>query len=312
MKLKYLVIVIVFFCACGGDSTGPEEKVINMIIIPSAVDFGEIVIGEDKDVQVTITNGVESNDELSAELSISGANFSSQGANTSFNLQPGESEIVEVKFSANANGSFTGTLTIGHNATNQTSPNNVQLKGSVDNRSVEITRLIQSGWQLFEAQDFDGADVKFDSAVVLANFSPFYESMQAEAESGHGWTLAKKRNFSTAKNLFMNSLARASREASTDLNSNAGLAFVSHALNDYSLAIQHALQVLNDAPNYIFEHDIQVFHKSIRLVLAQSYYSAGDFTNAAAQLDILNPPGAPHSTEPDDLLKRIQDLWAII
>jgi tetratricopeptide (TPR) repeat protein len=185
--------------------------------------------------------------------------------------------------------------------------------GSTEPRVVsegEINALIQSGWQLFESKDYSGSEAKFDSAVSLASSNSLFESLQAEAESGRGWSRANLRKFSSSKIDFTNSLSRTNRNATTDLNSKAGLAFVHHALNEFDLAIQRALEVLALDSNYTFEHDSRVYHKSLRLLLAQSYYTLGDFQKAAEQLDILEPDKAPHSTDPNELLRKIQELWS--
>ncbi len=191
-----------------------------------------------------------------------------------------------------------------------TEPNEVQLSGSGDETILKIINLIQSGWQLFTARNYDGALVKFDSAVTLARTNTIYDSLQASAECGRGWTRAYRREFSLAKNDLLNSLAHQSTSQSVKLNSKAGLSLVHHALNEFPSAIQRALEVLNDNANYVFEYDNRVYHKRLRLVLAQSYYTLGDFRNAALQLDIIDPAGAPHSSDPIILLRQIQEMWS--
>lgn len=310
MKLRNFILLSIFLLACGGGSSEPEI-VINIGIDPASVDFGAVVLGTFKDITVTITNESGATDRLSGRLAISGAGFSIVGTD-SFSLGDGQFRPFTVRFTANSEGSFTGTLTATHNATNQSSPATVQLSANGDDRADEINAAIDSGWQLFETQDFAGAEGAFESAIADANLSPLYENLLAEAESGRGWVRAKQRNFSSARSDFQTSLSRQNIETSTELNSKAGLAFVHHALNQFNLAVQRAGQVLNADANYTFEHDGSVYHKSLRLLLAQSYYSLGDFLNAAAQLDILDPDNAPHSADPGELLPVIQALLASI
>ena len=316
MKLRKLALIlpvaVLFACGGGPNASDQPPTTITITVTPSVLDFGQLVIGASGDMPVTISSAATSNATLSGSARISGVNFSIVGNDTSFSLNASESKIIVVRFSSTSDGLFTGTLTITHNSTSQNSPNSVQLLGTGDDQTDEINATIQSGWQLFESNDFDGAEVKFDSAITASSTVAVYESLRAEAESGRGWARAQKGSYLSAKPDFTNSLSRQNRDARTDLNSKAGLAFVHHALNEYISVIQRALDVLGADADYIFEHDSRVYHKSLRLVTAQSYYARGDFQNAAAQLDILDPGGAPHSMEPDVLLQKIQELLATI
>ncbi len=307
-SLTLIVLTLSFFAGCKKQTTEPSE-VIYMSVFPSSLNFGTVPVTYTKDMTISIKNEQRSSGRLNGSINVSGSGFSVQGV-SQFNLAPGESISVVIRFAPTSGTSYSGKVVITHNATNSQSPYEVPLSGNGDEAILKIINLIQSGWQLFTARNYDGALVKFDSAVTLARTNTIYDSLQASAECGRGWTRAYRREFSLAKNDLLNSLAHQSVSQSVKLNSRAGLSLVHHALNEFPSAIQRALEVLNDNPNYVFQYDNRVYHKRLRLVLAQSYYTLGDFQNAARQLDIIDPAGAPHSSDPITLLRQIQDMWS--
>ncbi len=303
-----LLAILLSFSSCKKETSGPSETILGSIS-PTSVDFGYIPLNQSKDMGTTIKNQSSSTGKFTGTLSVSGNGFSLQSA-SQFNLAPGESLIVYVRFTPTSESAYTGTLTINHNATNLPSPLTVQLRGNGDGTILQIISLIQSGWQSFSNRNYSDAFNKFDQAISLARTNSRYDSLQAEAECGRGWARAYNRDFSLAKNDLLTSLTHQSVSQRVSLNSKAGLALVHHTLNEYASAIQRALEVLNVNQNYVFEYDQRVYHKRLRLVLAQSYYSVGDFQNAAKQLDIIDPANAPHSTDPIILLQKIQEMWS--
>jgi len=307
-NLIFASIILIAFSSCKKQPSGPSET-IYLSISPKQIDFGYVAVNATKEMKVTIKNERNSTGNLTGNLSVSGDVFSIQGA-SQFNLPPGDSVFVYIRFAPTSGATYNGTLTITHNATNVSSPQTVNLTGIGDATINQITSLIQSGWQSFSSKNYNDAFSKFDQAVSLARTSSRYDSLQAEAECGRGWSRAYNRDFSLAKNDLLNSLAHQSVSSSVSLNSKAGLALVHHALNEFSSAIQRALEVLNSNPNYVFQYDSRVYHKRLRLVLAQSYYTLGDFQSAANQLDLIDPANAPHSTDPVVLLRQIQDIWS--
>ncbi|MEN3038368.1 MAG: choice-of-anchor D domain-containing protein [Candidatus Kryptonium sp.] len=310
--LSFILIfaILAIFPSCKKQPSGPSET-IYISISPTSINFGYVPLNQFKDMQVVIKNQNNSTGRLSGAISISGSGFTLQGA-TQFNLSPGESLIVFVRFAPTSDGAFAGALSITHNATNSASPFTVQLTGNGDGTIVRINSLIQSGWQAFSNRNYNEAFAKFDSAVSLARTNSRYDSLQAEAECGRGWSRAYNRDFQLAKNDLLSALAHQSISQRVSLDSRAGLAFVHHALNEFPSAIQRALEVLNVNSNYVFTYDNRVHNRRLRLVLAQSYYTLGDFQNAARQLDIIYPAGAPHSTDPTILLRQIQEMWSRI
>ncbi|CUT00498.1 choice-of-anchor D domain-containing protein [Candidatus Kryptobacter tengchongensis] len=304
-----IVFALLSLTSCKKQQPSGPSETIYISVSPSSLNFGYVPVNQSKDMPLVIKNGNNSTGRLTGALNVSGNGFSLQGA-TQFNLSPGESLSVYVRFAPASDGAFAGALSITHNATNLSSPLTIQLNGNGDATINQIVSLIQSGWQSFSNKNYNDAFTKFDQAVSLARTNSRYDSLQAEAECGRGWSRAYNREFQLAKNDLLSALAHQSASQNVTLNSKAGLAFVHHALNEFSSAIQRALEVLNANPNYVFVYDNRVYHKRLRLVLAQSYYTLGDFQNAASQLDIIDPAGAPHSTDPTVLLRQIQEMWS--
>lgn len=154
--------------------------------------------------------------------------------------------------------------------------------------------LIAEGWAAYESQQYELAAVKFDSAKLA-------EPPVAEAFHGAGWSYGKLAEFEQSSSDFDRAL---------DLDPNlpearAGAALAYHAANRFEDAITQANTVLEQTPDFVFSHDSTVTAFDIRVVLMLSYYSTGDFVNAAMQLDILEPSKRPHSTRPDELLRQI-------
>ena len=157
------------------------------------------------------------------------------------------------------------------------------------------------GWQHFEAQRYDSAGTNFTSAYNLAST----QAVRGEALSGRGWSSMYKRDLSRAKGDF--SIAAGVTGIPTNVLNDVrvGNAFTLYSMNVFVDAATNANAALTDNPSYTFSHDAKVTVKRVRLLLVQSYFANGQFALAAAQLDIIDPARAPHSSEPTILLGRI-------
>ncbi len=114
---------------------GKIQKLGNIAITaitvqPAAIDFGNVIVGQSSNQNVVVTNQSTSGGTLSGNITISGSDFSIVSGGGSYSLSPGLSRTVTVRFSPSAATTRTGTLSISHNATNQTSPTNVSLSGA--------------------------------------------------------------------------------------------------------------------------------------------------------------------------------------
>jgi len=92
----------------------------------------------------------------------------------------------------------------------------------------------------------------------------------------------------------------------------AGSAIIRRDLEpvDYSAAISAAQAALGANATYVFAHDTALDWKDLRLILAQSYFTLGQYTNANSEVQALGgntlDPQSP--TFVADLLSEIQTL----
>lgn len=294
--------------ACSKKGTGPEEA-RNLVLSGTSLDFGEVGIGEVKDIILTVSNDAASAGAINGKIELSGTAFALVDVNVSFNLSPGESREFGIRFRPESEASFSGTIKMTHTANNQPTPLQIPLAGSGNDLTDEIQAMLLEGWQDFEAGDYPAADARFDEALMKANLNSLYSALVPQAEVGRGWTKAYRRDFGNAKALLLQAVDRFQADAGTKLDAKAGLALVYLALNEYSSALARALEVLA-SPGYSFAHDTRVNVRRMRLLAAQAYFSLGNYQGAAGQLDILAPAQAPHAIDPGVLLGQIQELWA--
>lgn len=161
--------------------------------------------------------------------------------------------------------------------------------------------LLALGWKDFEEKRYDSALVNFTEAYNKSTTA----AIRAESLCGRAWANSYKRDFAKAKSDFAFALGVSGITTDVDLDVRVGHAFVAHAQNDFISAISFAHAVLTQRPAYLFSHDARVTAKRIRMLLIQCYYADGQFIQAAAQMDLLDPANAPHGIDPVILLRKI-------
>ena len=105
-------------------------SIINISVTPTTTSFGNVNVGQATNQTITITNQASSNATLTGSVGSLTAPFSVQSGSGAFNLPPGQSVTVTVRFSPTTGGAASANLSITHNATNQNSPTNVALSGT--------------------------------------------------------------------------------------------------------------------------------------------------------------------------------------
>jgi hypothetical protein len=160
---------------------------------------------------------------------------------------------------------------------------------------------LAQGWQDFEGQRFDSAVNDFTTAFTAASLS----AERGEALTGRGWSYAYKRNLPSARADLVFATGVSGIDAGVLSDARVGAAFVLYGLNDFTGAAAYADTALTRAPSYTFSHDSKVTAKRVRLLLAQSYFANGQFSQAASQMDIFDTAHAPHSSDPAVLLGSI-------
>lgn len=122
--------------ASGGEP--PAGTTPRLQVDPPALDFGNIQIGQNRVLTVSIRNGGTANLSVTS-ITSSNARFTVE-ANLPLTILPGVTQMASVRFTPNASGSQTGALTVSSNDT-VTGPLTVSLNGSgvsVDTPKVKI------------------------------------------------------------------------------------------------------------------------------------------------------------------------------
>ena len=163
---------------------------------------------------------------------------------------------------------------------------------------------LAQGWRQFEAQQYDSAAASFTSAYSAAST----DAIKGEAVEGRGWAFMYKRNLTAARTDFMAAIGTTGIQSGILDDARAGASFTLYSLNMFSDAAAYSNAALTDNPSYAFAHDPKITSRRVRLLLAQSYYANGQFTPAAAQIDLLLPSSAPHAPDPVALLGSITNL----
>ncbi|MBN4081150.1 choice-of-anchor D domain-containing protein [Caldithrix abyssi] len=287
---------------------GEGVEPVSFTFTPNSLDFGLVKEGEYKDLDLTITNSASSGFDLEISYSISSSEFSIIDGVNSQMISPGKSVVISIRYSPTSP-SVSKKITINHNSSSQNNPLIVFLFGIMD-QTTEIDSLISEGWSAFENGDFNTSTLKFQEAINFASPREFYDSLHAEALVGHGWSLTFEREYSNGHSDFSKALDKFKNTISDNahLDALAGKAIAGRLINDYTSSIEAAVDLLNRKATYQFSHKPSVDYKDVRMALVQSYYNTGKFTMAAKEMDILDPPNAPHSTDPTALLAAIQAL----
>lgn len=160
------------------------------------------------------------------------------------------------------------------------------------------------GWSNFESQKYDSAVTSFTSAYNNATTS----AERGEALSGRGWAYTYRRDLAKGKADFVFAYGLTGIAPAVMNDIRVGVAFALYALNDFSAAASYASMALTENASYTFSHDPKVTTRRVRVLLAQSYYAAGQFSQCAAQLDLLDATHAPHALDPPSLLAGITSL----
>lgn len=107
-----------------------QSSVINISVSTTSVNFGNVTVGQSSDQNITITNQSSSTGNLTGSVGSVSGQFSVVSGGSSFNLTPGQSRTVTIRFSPSSLGQFSGSFSINHNAGNQGSPVTVSLSGT--------------------------------------------------------------------------------------------------------------------------------------------------------------------------------------
>jgi len=167
--------------------------------------------------------------------------------------------------------------------------------------------LVNEGWGLFVAGDYQSAIGKFNQAKSV---DPGYR----DAYDGLGWAYARLGKLDEAQDAFLyvlERLVKPSRETYT------GAAVVALALKDYyTTALNSTWAIERFEDEYQFRYDHDVTHITLRLMRATARFHLGEYESAYADVVVLNdllelnlPPLNINSSDfVAKLLSRIQTI----
>ena len=277
------------------------------------LEFGLVQPGDSKELEVNFLNNASSGFDLELVLSIPSSDFIILGDVLTLTIPPGQSETITVRYTPTISSS-SKSLKIVHNSSVINSPSQITLTGIMDISS-EIISNISKGWDEFESGNYNDSQSSFVSAMNQARVSSIYDTIYDKAMHGLGWSMLFDRGTNDYALAAYNNFLSCANNYLLPMNSYydvlAGVA-ISGVLalekTSPTFIISAANNVLSEYPNYQFTHKVSVNYKHVRMSKVQAYYYIGQYTNAASEMDILDPTNAPHSDDPIKLLTAIQNL----
>ena len=277
------------------------------------LEFGLVQPGDSKELEVNFLNNASSGFDLELVLSIPSSDFIILGDVLTLTIPPGQSETITVRYTPTISSS-SKSLKIVHNSSVINSPSQITLTGIMDISS-EIISNISKGWDEFESGNYNDSQSSFVSAMNQARVSSIYDTIYDKAMHGLGWSMLFDRGTNDYALAAYNNFLSCANNYLLPMNSYydvlAGVA-ISGVLalekTSPTFIISSANIVLSEYPNYQFTHKVSVNYKHVRMSKVQAYYYIGQYTNAASEMDILDPTNAPHSDDPIKLLTAIQNL----
>src|SRR5256712_6955617 len=118
---------------CSGVS--PQVQQMQLVISPSALSFGNVSLGSSSTQTVTLINSGAASVTVS-QASVSGAGFSNNGLTPPLTLPPGQSSTLTVRFTPQAAGRVTGSLSVVSNDPH--SPTMIALNGAGDEAQLSV------------------------------------------------------------------------------------------------------------------------------------------------------------------------------
>ncbi len=163
---------------------------------------------------------------------------------------------------------------------------------------------VAAGWLEFGAGRHEDAITAFDRAVEIDSALP-------EAYVGLGWSYAMLDQLDIA----LSNLDLAIAGDSESPDGYAAKAFVHLARGEYESAIESAVEAIDSGgEDYVFSQLPDVQTRNLRLVMAESHYAIGQYSDAQAQMDILNPNNnldKDSQTYRQELLLEIENLGPV-
>jgi len=179
--------------------TGVAAAVGTLAANPTSISFGSVTTGTNTTRTVTISNSGAANLTISSAV-VAGSTFTISGITAPLTLAPGQTATLSVRFAPTSATSYSGTVTLGSNASNPTL--NIALSGSgstasvvryVDLKWTASTSTGVSGYNVYRSTTSGGPYSKINSSLVTgtaytnAGVSPgetYYYVVRAVSSTG--------------------------------------------------------------------------------------------------------------------------------
>lgn len=294
--------------------SGVGASAVSFSITPVALDFGLVEAGGTKDLDLTFENNSGSGFDLEIALDLPLSDFTI-GTQTDFLITPGSDKTITVRYTPTQNVA-SKTIQVTHNSSTRSNPAKIQLSGIKD-ISAELVSNNSEGWSLFKNKDYAASLLKFLDTINKSRVNAVYDSISDEALLGQGWArLFEQRTNDFALSAFgdfVNAFNGGLLSQNSDIDALAGIAVsgvlvTSNDADHYNTIVSAANSLLSEVQGYEFQYNTNVDHKDVRYALIQAYFNLSNYSDAAKQLDFLDPVNAPHSSDPESILSAIQAL----
>ena len=165
--------------------------------------------------------------------------------------------------------------------------------------------VIAEGWLEFGAGRYNNAIMVFDEAAEIDPTLP-------QAYLGLGWSYAMIDQMEVS----LSNIELAIVKDSESPDGYAAKAFVHLAQDEYEAAIEAAGEaIVFGGENYVFSQIPDVKTRNLRLLMAESYYATGQYTDAQIQVDTLSPNNnldQNSRTYTQDLLLEMESLGSTV
>ena len=128
--------------ACG-KPVAPVHR--HLSISKSTVVFGDVLVNQIGTQTIAVNNPAESNAPLEGDINISGSAFSIKAGGRAFSLPPGQSRNVIIAFTPTEETVYSGSLSIVHNGTEESSPVTLPLSGSGHHARFTVSGMVRDG-----------------------------------------------------------------------------------------------------------------------------------------------------------------------